>query len=125
MIPKLPLKREDIENLSLEELTALQKALYERVMGRKEASEEGAGQLQEDLASQLPKIEPDAFEEIAEDLRQIGDMLAALERDMQKPELTFASRINLENAHLALIRQRERLRGDWHRLFRQPYPASS
>jgi hypothetical protein len=125
MIPKLPLKKEFIEGLSLEELTALQKALYERAMGRKEPSEKEAGQLPDELASRLPKIEPDVFQDVATSLAQIGDMIGALEGDMQKPDLAFADRINLENAHLVLIRRRERLRRDWHRLLAEPYRASN
>lgn len=46
-------------------------------------------------------------------------------RDVQKLELPFAARINLENAHLALIGCRERLRRAWHEQLAKPYPATN
>lgn len=123
MIPGLPLKPDDIERLSLSELRVLQQALYNAAVGNKQQPEKHS--CPHDLASHLPEIEPDPFEDITESLAQLGGLLAALGQELNKPGVSVAERINLEDAQLVLIRRREQLRREWHALLTWSYPPSN
>lgn len=92
---------------------------YRRVRAKQTPAERLAGELE----ARLQEQEPDWLEDTAESLRQLGEVIGALERSLQKPELPVGERIMLEDAQFALIQQRERLRRDWQTLLAHPFPA--